>query len=122
MCTADSNGPWSLVDLRVNTLMVLYAARQRRNDAKAGASGKMLKDCLAAEDHQLVLALHWLKDHDYIEAGERVFTITTKGIEYLTEQLGPGNMPPNDHSPVPRRPYPADRDGGVALPLPPPEI
>lgn len=109
---------WTDDELRIGILQLLYTARQRNKSG--GAAGKMLIDCLDVALLKLEQSLRWLADKKYIALGERVFLITEEGVQYLLEQLGPGNKPPTDPSRVPRHPLPTAGAGSIALPLPEP--
>lgn len=78
---------WNEIELRIAILQVLLAARKKK-PATGGASGKMLMDCLQLDNIiEIEFALWYLREKQYIETGERVFMITGKGLDYLTDQL-----------------------------------
>lgn len=79
---------WNEIELRMAILQILLAARKKR-PSNGGASGKMLMDVLNIDTiTEVEFALWYLREKGFIEAGERVFLITAKGLDYLTEQLG----------------------------------
>lgn len=78
---------WNEVELRLAILQVLLTAR-RQNPKTGGASGKMMMDCLNIENiGEIEFALWYMRENGFIEMGERVFMITAKGVDYLTEKL-----------------------------------
>ena len=78
---------WNEIELRLAILQILLAARKKK-PATGGASGKMLMDCLQIDSIiQIEFALWYLREKQFIETGERVFMITGKGLDYLTDQL-----------------------------------
>jgi len=82
-----TNLTWNEVELRIGVLQVLLAAR-RHNPKTGGASGKMLMDCLNIDNvTDIEFALWYLREKGLAEMGERAFTITAQGLDYLTEQL-----------------------------------
>ncbi|HEY9787486.1 MAG TPA: J domain-containing protein [Candidatus Obscuribacterales bacterium] len=83
-----TNVSWNEIELRMAVLQVLLAARRKKPN-QGGASGKMLMDVLQVEDvRDVEFALWYLREKEFIETGERVFMITAKGLDHLTEQLG----------------------------------
>jgi len=104
--------------LRIALLQVLANARAKI-PAPGGASGKRLRDCLQLKSVlELELPLRHLYGQGYVDASERVFVITDKGLQYLSDL--DGDWP--HHSLVPRRPLPTAGGGEVALALPEPPI
>lgn len=82
-----TNLTWNEVELRIAVLQVLLEARRNRPQT-GGSDGKMLMDCLNIDSVATVeFALWYLREKGFIETGERVFMITAKGVDYLTEQL-----------------------------------
>jgi hypothetical protein len=78
---------WHETELRLAILQVLLAARKKK-PSSGGASGKMLMDCLQLDSIiEIEFALWYLRENHYIETGERVFMITGKGLDYLTDSL-----------------------------------
>jgi len=78
---------WNEIELRIGILQVLLAARKKR-PATGGASGRMLMDCLNIDSiAEIEFGLWYLREKGYIEVGERVFMISAKGLDYLTDQL-----------------------------------
>jgi curved DNA-binding protein CbpA len=79
---------WNEIELRLGILQILLAARKKRPQS-GGASGKMLMDCLNMDNiAEIEFALWYLREKGWIESGERVFMITAKGVDYLTDELG----------------------------------
>jgi hypothetical protein len=106
---------WNDNELQLGVLQVLYYARGSK---KQGTSGLVLMDSLNAQLIQLEQTLHSLRSSDLIEVGDRVFLITSRGIAYLADQLGPGGLSPDEPSRVPPRPLPTTGAGAISLPLP----
>jgi curved DNA-binding protein len=78
---------WNEVELQLAILQILLTAR-RANPKAGGASGKMMLDVLNIDNiSQIEFALWYLRENGLIEMGERVFMITAKGLDYLTEKL-----------------------------------
>jgi hypothetical protein len=82
-----TNLTWNEIELRIAVLQVLLAAR-RQNPKTGGASGKMLMDCLNIDNvTDIEFALWYLREKGFAEMGERAFTITAEGLDYLTDAL-----------------------------------
>ena len=82
---------WTQDELRLAVLQLLFALHKNNPD-NGGAAGKQLMDAFQLDYSSenisnLELALSYLRDKEYIGVGERVFLITPKGIEFLTQTL-----------------------------------
>ncbi|MGH9552592.1 MAG: J domain-containing protein [Terriglobales bacterium] len=81
---------WNEIELRIAILQILLAARKKR-PMSGGASMKMLMDVLHLDGNEGVITIEfacwYLREKGFLEQGERVFMITAKGLDYLTEQL-----------------------------------
>jgi hypothetical protein len=82
---------WNEIELRMAILQILLAARKQR-PTNGGASMRMLLDCLHMDNNEglttIEFALWYLREKGCLEQGERVFMLTAKGLDYLTDQLG----------------------------------
>jgi hypothetical protein len=74
---------WNGIELCIDILEILLNARET---GKIGASGKTLEDSLQIDVADLIDALHYLYERELVQSGERVITITDKGVRYLLEQ------------------------------------
>ena len=81
---------WNEIELRIAVLQILLAARKQR-PTNGGASMRMLLDVLHLEGTEglitIEFALWYLREKGCLDQGERVFMITAKGLDYLTDQL-----------------------------------
>lgn len=128
---------WDEEQLRLAILSTLLEAR---DSGRQGATYKLLKNKLSANnEHAMTAALDWLKYNDYIFTGRKSAVITNFGEDYLRamrpylcspkrgggpdgNDQQPGWWPPPDDpdnpSGVPRRPAPVTGTGEITLPLP----
>jgi len=85
--TPKSGINWNETELRLAILQVLLTAR-RQNPKTGGASGKMMMDVLNIDNiSEIEFAIWYLRESGFLEVGERVFMISVKGVDYLTQQL-----------------------------------
>ncbi len=78
---------WNEIELRIAVLQILLEARRKRPQT-GGATAKILMDCLGLNEiTEMEFILWYLREKGLIEVGERVFMISVKGFDYLTDQL-----------------------------------
>ena len=77
---------WSVQDLRLATLQLLYAEQKKSADAGLSAAG-IAKSLQLTEISDMHTTLLWLLDEKFIASGQVKFRITDASIQYLREQL-----------------------------------